>query len=106
MGEIFGDVPYIAALGPVVVDAMGEIFGDVPYIAARAQAFAKPGTGRGCSVTVAGPFVAEECGSHELKGVPEPVTLYRIIGASGSGRRAGQRRLTPLVGREDWQLPL
>jgi class 3 adenylate cyclase len=23
---------------------MGEIFGDVPYIAARAQAFAKPGT--------------------------------------------------------------
>jgi hypothetical protein len=27
---------------------------------------------------VAGLFVAEERGSHKLKGVPEPVTLYRI----------------------------
>jgi putative protein kinase ArgK-like GTPase of G3E family len=45
--------------------------------------------------------MAEERGSHELKGVPEPVTLYRIIRASGGGRRAGQRHLTPLVGREE-----
>ena len=30
--------------GPVVVDATGEIFGDVPNIAARAQALADPGT--------------------------------------------------------------
>jgi class 3 adenylate cyclase len=29
--------------GPVVVDASGEIFGDVPNIAARAQALAEPG---------------------------------------------------------------
>ena len=29
--------------GPVVVDAVGEIFGDVPNIAARAQALAEPG---------------------------------------------------------------
>jgi predicted ATPase len=50
---------------------------------------------------VAGLFVVEERGSHELKGVPEPVTLYRIIRASGGGRRAGQRRLTPLVGRDE-----
>ena len=50
---------------------------------------------------VAGLFVAEERGSHELKGVPEPVTLYRIVRASGGGRRAGQRHLTPLVGRDE-----
>jgi predicted ATPase len=50
---------------------------------------------------VAGLFVAEERGSHEFKGVPEPVTLYRIVRASGGGRRAGQRHLTPLVGREE-----
>jgi hypothetical protein len=50
---------------------------------------------------VAGLFVAEERGSHELKGVPEPVTLYRIVRASGAGRRAGKRHLTPLVGREE-----
>ena len=43
-------------------------------------------------------FVAEERGSNELKGVPGPVTLFRIVRASGGGRRAGQRHFTPLVG--------
>src|SRR5215471_16042661 len=90
--------------GPAVLDAGGEIFGDVPNIAARAQALAEPGavvvTSR-IQRQVAGLFVAEERGSHELKGVPEPVTLYRIVRASGGGRLAGQRRLTPLVGRDE-----
>jgi predicted ATPase len=91
-------------LGPVVVDATGEIFGEVPNIAARAQALAEAGT---VVVTtrvqrqVAGLFVAEERGSHELKGVPEPVTLYRVARPSGGGRRARQRHLTPLVGRDE-----
>ena len=90
--------------GAVVVDAAGEIYGDAPNIAARVQAMAEPGT---VVVTariqhqVAGLFVVEERGSHELKGVPEPVTLYRLVRASGGGRRAGQRHLTPLVGREE-----
>src|SRR5215471_6589726 len=90
--------------GPAVLDAGGEIFGDVPNIAARAQALAEPGavvvTAR-VQRQVAGLFVAEQRGRHELKGVPEPVTLYRIVRASGGGRLAGQRRLTPLVGREE-----
>jgi class 3 adenylate cyclase len=90
--------------GPVVVHASGEIFGDVPNIAARAQALAEPGavvvTAR-VQRQVAGLFVAEERGSHELKGVPEPVTLFRLVRASGGGRRAGQRHLTPLVGRDE-----
>ena len=90
--------------GPVVVDASGEIFGDVPNIAARAQALAEPGavvvTAR-VQRQVAGLFVAEERGTHELKGVLQPVMLFRIIRASGGGRRSGQRRLTPLVGREE-----
>jgi class 3 adenylate cyclase len=85
-------------------DAGGEVYGDVPNIAARAQAVAEPGavvvTARVQHQT-AGLFVAEERGSHELKGVPEPVTLYRIVRASGGGRRAGQRNLTPLVGRDE-----
>jgi class 3 adenylate cyclase len=90
--------------GPVVVDAAGEIYGDVPNTAARVQALAEPGT---VVVTaqvqrqIAGLFVAEERGSHELKGVPQPVTLYRIVRGSGGGRRAGQRQLTPLIGREE-----
>jgi class 3 adenylate cyclase len=90
--------------GPAVLDAIGEVFGDVPNIAGRAQALADPGavvvTAR-VQRQVAGLFVAEERGSHPLKGVPEPVTLFRIIRASGGGRRAGQRHLTPLVGREE-----
>jgi class 3 adenylate cyclase len=91
-------------LGSVVVDATGEIFGDVPNVAARAQALAEPGS---VVVTarvrrqVAGLFVAEERGSHQLKGVLEPVMPYRIVRASGGGRRAGQRHLTPLVGRDE-----
>jgi class 3 adenylate cyclase len=91
-------------LGPVVVDAIGEIFGDVPNVAARAQGFAEAGavvvTAR-VQRQVAGLFVAEERGRHELKGVPEPVMLYRIVRASGARRRAGQRHLTPLVGRDE-----
>ena len=91
-------------VGPVVVDSSGEIFGDVPNIAARAQALAEPGavvvTAR-VQRQVAGMFVAEQRGSHELKGVPERVTLFQLVRASGGGRRAGQRHLTPLVGREE-----
>jgi class 3 adenylate cyclase/predicted ATPase len=90
--------------GPAVLDAGGEIFGDVANVAARAQVLADPGavvvTAR-VQRQVVGLFVAEECGNHELKGVPDRVTLYRIVRASGGGRRAGQRRLTPLVGREE-----
>jgi class 3 adenylate cyclase len=81
----------------VVVDAASEIFGDAPNIAARAQALAEPGavvvTAR-VQRRVAGLFVAAERGSHELKGVPEPVTLFRLVRASGGGRRSGQRHLT------------
>jgi class 3 adenylate cyclase len=90
--------------GPVVVDAAGEIYGDAPNTAARVQALAEPGavvvTAR-VQRQVAGLFVAEERGTHELKGVPEPVTLFRLVRASGGGRRAGQRHLTPLVGRDE-----
>jgi hypothetical protein len=50
---------------------------------------------------VAGLFVVEERGTHQLKGVPEPLTLFRLVRASGGGRRTAQRHLTPLVGREE-----
>ena len=90
--------------GPAVVDAAGEIYGDVANVAARVQALAEPGavlvTSR-VQRQVAGLFVAEERGIHALKGVPEPTVLYRLVRASGGGRRSGQRQLTPLVGRDD-----
>jgi class 3 adenylate cyclase len=90
--------------GPAVVDAAGEIYGDVTNIAARVQALAEPGavliTAR-VQRQVAGLFVAEERGTHTLKGVPEPTGLFWLVRASGGGRRAGQRHLTPLVGRDE-----
>jgi predicted ATPase len=90
--------------GPVVVDAAGEIYGDAPNTAARVQTLAEPGavmvTAR-VQRQIAGLFVAEEHGIHDLKGVPEPVTLFRLVRASGGGRRVGQRHLTPLIGREE-----
>jgi class 3 adenylate cyclase len=89
--------------GPAVVDATGEVFGDAPNIAARVQALAEPGavliTAR-VQRQVAGLFVADDKGAHELRGVPEPIGLYRIVRASG-GRRFGARVLTRLVGREE-----
>jgi class 3 adenylate cyclase len=90
--------------GPVVLDAAGEIYGDAPNTAARVQAMAEPGTillTGPVQHQIAGLFVAEERGIHELKGVPEPVRLFRLVRASGGGRRAGQRNLTPLVGRDE-----
>jgi class 3 adenylate cyclase/predicted ATPase len=90
--------------GPVVVDALGEIFGDVPNIAARTQQLAEPGS---VLVTervqrqVAGLFVVQDRGSRSLKGVPAPVMLFRIVRASGAGRRSSRRHLTSMVGRDE-----
>ena len=90
--------------GPVVVDAAGEVYGHAPNTAARVQALTDPGT---VLITarvqrqIAGLFVAEDRGPQDLKGLPEPVTLFQLVRASGGGRRAAQRHLTPLVGREE-----
>jgi class 3 adenylate cyclase/predicted ATPase len=90
--------------GPAVVDAAAEIYGDVANVAARVQALADPGavllTAR-MQRQVAGLFVVEERGTHTLKGVPEPTALFKLVRASGAGRRVGQRQVTPLVGREE-----
>jgi class 3 adenylate cyclase len=90
--------------GPVIVDSMGEVFGDAPNVAARVQSAAEPGTLLATATVrrqVAGLFIVEEKGPHELKGVPGSPTLFRIARASGGGRRAGARAYTPLIGRED-----
>jgi class 3 adenylate cyclase/predicted ATPase len=89
--------------GPVVVEMSGEVFGDAPNIAARVQTAADPGSvliTTNVQRQVAGLFVVEERGAHELKGASTPIALYRVVRASG-GRRFGTRALTPLVGREE-----
>jgi class 3 adenylate cyclase len=71
-----GRAPQLAARigldsGLVVVEAMGEVFGEAANVAASVRTFAEPGA---VVVTanvhrqVAGLFVAEDKGAHELKG--------------------------------------
>jgi class 3 adenylate cyclase/predicted ATPase len=104
-----GRVPELSARigldsGRVVVEPTGEVFGEAANIASHVQALAKPGA---VVVTasvhrqVAGLFVAEDQGAHELQGVAEPVTLYRVVRASGGRRRGAVRPLTPFIGREE-----
>src|SRR5271169_1306689 len=88
--------------GRVVVDSTGEVYGDAPNVAARVQSAAAPGEiwiTLGVHRQIAGLFVAEDKGEHELKGVAEKAQLYRIVRASGGGRRGRSRAPTPLVGR-------
>ena len=89
-------------MGPVVVDSTGEVFGEAPNVAARAQAAAEPGTALDTAAVqhhIAGLFIAEDKGAHALKGVPAPMTLYRIVRASGAGRRGGARSLPSSAAR-------
>lgn len=84
-----------------------DVFGDTPNIAARVQSVAEPDTVLITAATqrlVAGLFVVDPCGAQRLKGVPEPVLLYRVRQSSGvHGRLAvgAARGLTPFVGRDD-----
>ena len=90
--------------GRVVVDSTGEVYGEAPNVAARVQSAAATGEiwiTLGVHRQIAGLFVAEDKGEHELKGVAEKAQLYRIVRASGGGRRGGSRAPTPLVGRDE-----
>jgi len=85
----------------------GNIFGDTPNIAARVQSEAEPQTVCISAATqklVAGFFIVEDMGHHILKGVTEPMQLYRVNSTSGVRSRlhaASKASFTPFVGRED-----
>jgi class 3 adenylate cyclase/tetratricopeptide (TPR) repeat protein len=91
--------------GPVVIADGGEVFGETANVAARVQTAAEPDTVVITAATqrlVAGLFVVEERGPQLLKGVREPVTLYRVVQPSGMHGRldVAAGRLTGFVGRE------
>ena len=98
--------------GTVVVGtgatAAADVFGDTPNIAARVQSAAEPDSVLISSNThdlISGLFVVEDRGAQALKGLAEPLRLYRVIRPSGVRGRleaaAASRGLTPFVGRED-----
>ena len=83
----------------------GNIFGESPNIAARVQSEADPNSVCISAATqrlVAGFFVVEDLGPHTLKGVPDPMQLYRVNNTSGVRSRlhaASRSSFTPFVGR-------
>lgn len=85
----------------------GNIFGDTPNVAARVQAASEPNSVCISAATqrlVAGFFIVEDIGPHILKGIPDPIQLYKVERPSGVRSRlhaAAVTSLTRFVGRED-----
>jgi class 3 adenylate cyclase/predicted ATPase len=99
--------------GLVVVGEMGGAgrqeqlaLGKVPNVASRIQGIAEANTLVISSAThrlVQGYFECQAMGERALRGVAEPITVYRVLGETGTQSRidiATTRGLTPLVGRE------
>src|SRR5262249_50224232 len=100
--------------GLVVVDALGEgerqeplALGETPHIAARLQGLAAPDTVVMSAATarlVEGYFVCQALGAPALKGVSQPLEVWRVLHESGAQTRLDvvpPRGLTPLVGRDE-----
>jgi TOMM system kinase/cyclase fusion protein len=99
--------------GLVVVGDIGEgprqeqlALGGTPNVAARLQGLAEPDSVVISDAThrlVQGYFDCQALGEQTLRGVTEPVSVYRVLSESGVQSRldvASTRGLTPLVGRE------
>src|SRR5207248_6717595 len=99
--------------GLVVVGEMGGqgrqeqlALGEVPNIASRIQGLAQPNTLAVSGATyrlIQGYFECQDLGAQTLRGVAEPLHVYRVLQESGARGRldvAVTRGLTPLVGRE------
>jgi predicted ATPase len=80
--------------------------GEVPNIASRIEGLAASNTIAMSEATyrlVQGYFECQDWGAQTLRGVGEPITVYRVLSASGAQNRldiVSARGLTPLVGRE------
>lgn len=102
------------ATGPVVVgDLIGEgasrespVVGETPNLAARLQGVAESGTvvvSAGTQRLVSGQFLWEDVGCRNLKGMREPVPVWKVAGKRTTDSRFDARHggsVTPLVGRE------
>ena len=103
------------ATGTVVVgDLTGEgaakeeaVIGETPNLAARLQALAMPGTVLICESTrrlTEGAFEYRNVGPAMLKGWPEPLPVWEVLGTSGAESRFEAQHkttLTPPIGRDE-----
>ncbi len=99
--------------GPVIVGEVGAggrheqlALGETPNLAARIQGLADRNSVVISAAThslVGGYFTCDCRGPQALKGIPDPVTVYRVLQESGARNRleaAHAAGLTPLVGRQ------
>jgi class 3 adenylate cyclase/predicted ATPase len=99
--------------GLVVIGEMGGegrqeqlALGEVPNIASRLEGLAAPNTVALSDATyrlIQGYFECETLGEQMLRGLADPIAVYRVLRESGAQSRldiASTRGLTPLVGRE------
>ena len=103
------------ATGTVVVSelvidetpAEQAVVGETPNLAARLQTLAEPGTVLICPSTrrlTGGHFDYRDLGPLALKGWPEPVPVWQVLGTSGVESRfeaMHKTKLPPLFGREE-----
>ncbi len=100
--------------GLVVVGEIGSgekrellALGETPNIAARMQSIAEPNAvvlSATAHRLVAGYLACQSLGMQDLKGLPQPLEVYRVVGESGARGRveiAITTGLTPLVGRDE-----
>lgn len=97
--------------GAVVVgpgaDKEADVFGEAPNIAARLQALADPGAvliTEAAHRLVSGLFIVEDRGALPVKGIEQPLRVYKIIQPSGAKGRleaaATAHGLTPFIGHQ------
>lgn len=99
----------LVVVGDIGAGAQREqlALGETPNIAARLQGLAEPDTVVISAATyrlVQGLFRCQELGAQEVKGLPAPLALYRVVGESAAQNRfeaALTAGLTPLVGRSE-----
>jgi class 3 adenylate cyclase/tetratricopeptide (TPR) repeat protein len=82
------------------------VFGETPNVAARLQSLAPPNQIVVSAAThglIRGQFECASLGAHEVKGIPQPMRLYRVVRETGARSRleaSAPAGLTPLVDRE------
>jgi class 3 adenylate cyclase/tetratricopeptide (TPR) repeat protein len=97
----------LVVVGDMDVGAHHEslALGETPHIAERLQRLAAPNTQVISAATyqlIEGYFTCEALGEQTLRGLAQPLRVYRVLRASGARSRfevAAARGLTPLVGR-------
>ncbi|MGE5169308.1 MAG: AAA family ATPase [Rudaea sp.] len=99
----------LVVVGDLVADGTAEaanVVGETPNIAARLQSLAAPNqvvVGPLTRELVGDAFAWDDLGAQVLKGIPEPVRVWRIVGEPDPGARsaAAARHGSALVGRRE-----